>query len=235
MRNIAVLDVETTGIDPNVDVAIEVAVALFDVEHACVVRSMSTLIECDRNPAFRINEIPVTLLAGGYHRASVWEEVNDFFIYPADAVVAYQAEFDRAFVPKALQTLRPWICARQDLVWELQKKPGGSLTSLALDYGLGVASAHRAMADVDTLCRILRRVSEMSPNEDDSLTNRLKRASAPKGIFQALVSYEERDLAKAAGFNWNGTTRTWTRRLPLDFEKTLGGFTFRTRLLEELP
>lgn len=62
MKNILLLDTETTGTDESA-VCIEVAVALYSVEHAAVTRSYSSLIQHGTNEAEHINRIPVGLLA----------------------------------------------------------------------------------------------------------------------------------------------------------------------------
>jgi hypothetical protein len=35
-------------------------------------------------------------------------------------------------------------------------------------------------------------------------------------VFQALVSYDDRELAKKAGFRWNKEVKQWQKKLPCD-------------------
>jgi DNA polymerase-3 subunit epsilon len=74
MKNVLILDTETTGLDSFADRAIEVAVILYSVEHATVRAAFSALIAHDRNPAVRINRIPpAALVDAEAYRASLGE------------------------------------------------------------------------------------------------------------------------------------------------------------------
>ena len=127
----------------------------------------------------------------------------------ADAILAHSAQFDRGFVPADLRDSKPWICTKDDLEWPRATKPGQSLVTLALDHGIGVATAHRALADCDLIARLLSRVAELGTD----LPLFLARGLRPRATYQAMVSYDDRELAKAAGFSWDGASRRWTRRM----------------------
>jgi DNA polymerase-3 subunit epsilon len=227
MDNILILDTETTGLIPGTDHAIEVAVAIYDLEHACMVRSFSSLIESDTNPAEPINNIPVGVLATAYMRESVWGEVLDWASV-TDAIVAHRAEFDYGFSPAALQKAKPWVCSKFDLKWPKQTRLGGGLVPLALEHGLGVATAHRAMSDVELLCRLFTRAHELG----EDLRAMMAYGMRPKAKIEALVSFKEKDLAKAAGFQWDGDQKTWTRTMAIADAEALP---FKWRNLDAAP
>jgi DNA polymerase-3 subunit epsilon len=48
---VLILDVETTGLDPKADQAIEVGAILYSVEHATTLAAASTLIRSESNAA----------------------------------------------------------------------------------------------------------------------------------------------------------------------------------------
>jgi DNA polymerase-3 subunit epsilon len=209
MKRFLILDTETTGLDPAVDRVVEVAAILYSVEHATTERAFSSLIRGDSNAAESINRIPVAALAGAWMAEPVWSTVFDMAEY-ADAIVAHRAEFDRGFAPPPLKGA-PWICSKFDLEWP-RGKPGASLVQLALDHDLGVAYAHRAMADCDLLARLFTRARELGAN----LPAMLERGLRPKTNVIALVSYDDRELAKKAGFQWDAGSRQWHRRMVLE-------------------
>ena len=222
MKRVLILDTETTGVDPLEHAVIEVAVCLFDLELACPIASFATILAAFANEAEAINGIPVALLErGGVHH--VWEKVEEMASF-ADAFVAHFADFDRGFVaskfPAATQL--PWVCSANDIDWP---RPAGSLSllALALSHGVGVVSAHRALADVDTLARLLARAHELTPG---CLAPMMMRGTRPKAKFQALVSFDEKDLAKAAKFQWDGGTKRWTRTMAIE---DAGKLSFPTR------
>lgn len=214
---ILILDTETTGLDPKTDAVVEVAVAVFHLPSACVVRQSSFLVLPPTgepsNSMQRVNRIPVEAIrACGMQSENAWEHV-DKIASTCSAVLAHNAPFDLGFVPVSEDTYLvrnlPWIDTKEDVAWPLANKPGESLVNLTLAHGLGIGHAHRAMADVDMLCRLLTRCHEMGHDLQKMLANALR----PKAVFQALVSYDDREKAKGAGFHWIPDAKAWTRRM----------------------
>lgn len=224
MRRLLILDTETTGLDPSTDRAVEVAVILYSVEHATVLSAFSTLIEGDGNAAEAINRIPAAALCSAGLLALPWLTVQAMAGH-ADAIVAHNAEFDRGFVPVELRDALPWVCSKGDIAWPKQTRPEPSLVALALEHDLGVAYAHRAMADCDLIARLFTRSRELGAD----LPAMLARAMRPKADFVALVSYDDRDKAKAAGFRWEPATKQWRRRMAVEDAAALP---FRVRQVE---
>lgn len=219
IRYAAILDTETTGTDPSRDRTIEVAVMLFDVKHAQSVASFSSLIKGDSNEAFEVNGIPPAMLPEAREPERVWSAAR-WIIDPAQLVIAHNAEFDRQFVP---DLGKPWVCSENDIKWPGRAR-GGSLIHLALSLGLGVSSAHRAMADVDTLGRILTRLAETG----NALEPMLLHAMRPKVMCHSLAPFEKKDEVKAAGFRWDADRKVWWRRMPLEDTEALS---FKVRVM----
>lgn len=219
LRYALILDTETTGFDPKQDAIIEIAVTLFDLKHAQPVQSYASLIRCDRNEAESVNGIPVPMLKVAQDLGDAWVTVLHLVrgckeVAGAQVVIAHNAEFDRQFVP---DLGLPWVCSEEDIRWPHREARAGSLAHLALSLGLGVASAHRAMADVDTLCRIFTRLAEQGTD----LPKLIAHAMRPKATFYALVPYEKKDLAKEHGFRWDPDLKEWWRRMAVADTKAL--------------
>lgn len=221
MRNCLIIDVETTGLDPAVDRVIEVGVVLYSVTHGTVLESFSSLLVGEGNAAEAINRIPEAALADGRDFDDAWMHVNALAA-DAGAIVAHSAEFDRSFSPIALRTQLPWVCSKNDIAWPRQQQPGQSLVSLALAHDLGVAVAHRALADCDLIARLFTRSRELGADLGAMLT----RAMRPKATFVALVPFERKDEAKAAGFTWAADRKQWLRTMAIEDAAALG---FATR------
>jgi len=220
IRWAAILDTETTGLNPDVDRTIEVAVMLFDVKHAQSVASFSSLIKGEAsNAAEQINGIPPAMLPEAREAERVWACVR-WIIEPAQVVIAHNSEFDRKFTP---ELDKPWVDSENDIAWPGRAR-GGSLVQLALSLGLGVASAHRAMADVDTLARILTRLAEMGHDLEPVLV----RAMRPKVRCHSLAPFEQKDVVKAAGFRWDADRKVWWRDMPLE---DTGELAFKVRVV----
>lgn len=226
MKRILILDTETSGTDATKDHIVEVAAILYDLEHACSVESWSSLVCAPSNAAESINRIPVGVLAELGEEFKLGEVMDNLRAAAAwaGAIVAYSAEFDRAFVEIAnggplLQERAfgedeappiPWVCAMNDLEWPKASGGGRSLVALALGHDLGVSHAHRALTDCDLLARLFGRARELGAD----LPSMLRRGLRPKVRVIARVSYAERDKAKAAGFQWDG--KVWARLMPAE-------------------
>lgn len=215
IRNLIIIDLETTGLEEDAT-AIEVAVSLFSVPHRAVIRSFSSLILGDSNPAEGINGIPAALLAEGTKAEDVWRGIAKMGAR-ADAVCAHNAAFDSRFVPASVFDSKPWICSCEDLLWPRAERIGMGLVPLALAHGLGVASAHRASVDVDILSRLLSRVAEMGVDLQEFLARGLR----PKALFtlaDTRFDAARNETAGNLGFRWNKpeAPRQWSRRMAIE-------------------
>jgi len=223
IRYVAILDTETTSLEPPpAGRTIEVAVMLYDIKLAQPVASYASLICNDgneeygmpANPAEAINGIPGSMLADAPDADVVWRCMR-WLISLAEVIIAHNAAFDRQFCP---DLGRPWLCSENDIQWPGRTR-GGSLVQLALSMGLGVASAHRAMSDVDTLARIFTRSAEKGCD----LEAMIRHGMRPKKLFYAQVPYEKRQLAKDAGFRWDEAKhgKNWYREMAVEDTKGL--------------
>ena len=238
-------DVETSGVDFDAGHrVIEVAAALFDTKYASVIEGFSALIKHDSNDAETINSIqPGLLLEHGDEPGSVWDRFLRLGS-EADCFCAYNEAFDRGFISKSIEALvgsdvlenwepsKPWVDAMNDVQWGTAGSK--SLTSVALALGLGVASAHRAMADVELMARCFARLADIEkvewleregrPGDGDFLEPIFRLGMRPKVRVVAQVSYEQRELAKNSGFMWNPDRREWFRLMA---KEDVGSLPFR--------
>lgn len=216
------VDSETSGLDPKADALIEIGAVWWSIEHASVIESWSTLVQHTSNAAEAVNRIPAPLLRRGMDRGAALERLR---IYAAmsGVIVAHRAEFDRGFLG---ELGRPWVCSKFDLAWPLGK-PGDHLVHLALAHGVAITSAHRALTDCMILARLFERVAEMGHDIRAMLT----RAMRPKALFAASVSYDDREKAKSAGFQWQPAEKQWTRRMAVEDAGALG---FPVRKLQDI-
>lgn len=206
---ILILDTETTGLDAATDRVVEVACIRYSLTHATVLRSYSSLIRGESNAAEAVNRIPASALVDAPEPARVWAAVRSL-ADGVDCIVAHNADFDREFVVDSLRSI-PWVCSRSQMEWP-RGKQGDSLVNLTLAPGLGVATAHRAMADCDMLARLFTRAAEMGVD----LGAMVARGMRPSAVFVALAPYEQKDVVKAAGFSWDGERKEWRRRMAVE-------------------
>ncbi len=208
-ENILILDTETTGLDNENDDCLEVGSILFNVKSRSVLAQQSFLLPVKNNNAEKINNIPaeITRLPQPLSEAIKYFES---LVRVSDVIVAHNAEFDmKWFGCKKLPRIeKPWICSMDDIPWpadrQLKRRP--SVRDLALAYGVPVWNAHRALTDCIYLAEVFIRCRE--------LEKLLIRALEPKVLIRAEISYEDRYLAKNAGFRWNDAIKgAWSRKM----------------------
>jgi DNA polymerase-3 subunit epsilon len=212
IRRCVIVDTETTGLDPKTNEIIEVGAILYSVEHRTSLISFSTLQYAAENAAENINGISAASLADIEQRYPLnLGTIIDPLLADAEVIVAHHAEFDRQWFAGAWHA-KPWLCTAFDFHWPKQTRDGSGLVSLALAHGIGVGSAHRALADCQMIASLFDRMHFFGAD----LQQMFARAMRPKATFQALVSFEQKDLAKDAGFKWDGATKKWTRRMAIE-------------------
>jgi DNA polymerase-3 subunit epsilon len=128
----------------------------------------------------------------------------------ADLLVAHNAAFDQQWfgMGHLPTTDLPWLCSMEDMRWpkEKQLRSRPSVRDLALAYEIPVWAAHRALSDCIYLAEVFRRC--------DQLDQLIERGLEPRSLMRAQISYDDRQLAREAGFRWNDPVKgAWTRRL----------------------
>lgn len=208
MKLVAIVDTETSGLDPKTGELLEVAVALWSFDLG-LVHAGSIPVRAEANAAQAVNGIPLRLVQDFGWNPDASKDWVRRMTAGADAVVAHNADFDRQWLPELAE--RPWICTCNDVTWPAPVQ-SRSLTAIALAHGVGVVDAHRALTDVMTLVRLFEAVQARG----HSVRELLQAGLRPKATFRALVSYDDREKAKAEGFRWDAGRKVWVRKMAID-------------------
>jgi DNA polymerase-3 subunit epsilon len=209
LERLLILDTETTALRPEDGDCIEVGAVLFAVASRAVLTQVSFLLPCQENGAEAINGIPAAVT----RLAQPWREALHCFmamVDQADAILAHNAAFDRQWFGRgALPALdKPWICSMEDIRWPREKnlRAAPSVRDLAIAHGVPVWAAHRALTDCTYLVQVFERCQD--------LEGLLQAACEPRRLYRAQLSYNDRHLAKEAGFRWNEPVPgAWSKRL----------------------
>ena len=208
-KQLLIIDVETTGLEPDLFECLEVGAILFSVPHRSVLSQLSFLLPVSAHPAVAVNGInPLAT-----QEPQPWQQcllLLDAMARDAQLAVAHNASFDRRWFGCGVlpELFMPWLCTMEDIAWpkSLGLRPRPSLRDLALAFAVPVWAAHRALTDCIYLAQVFERC--------DDLESMLLEALEPRQLYRAQVSYSQRQLAKDAGFRWNEPVRgAWTRRL----------------------
>ncbi len=209
LENCLILDTETTGLDPENGNCIEVGSILFNITNRSILAQQSFLLPVLVNEAEAINHIPAVVS----QLPQPWQEGLGYFkslVDSSDLIVAHNAIFDKQWfgIGQLPFIDKPWVCTMEDISWpsELQLRNRPSVRDLALAHGVPVWAAHRALTDCIYIAEVFQRCTD--------LEILLKQGLEPRRLMRAEVSYEQRHLAKQAGFRWNEPIKgAWTRRL----------------------
>ena len=211
-ERLLIVDTETTGLSPAKGRCIEVGAVLFHVPSRAVLSQVSFLLPCSSNPAQRVNGIAaeVTRLEQPREQSLACLEA---MATAAEVLVAHNAAFDRQwFGREELPDLeRPWLCSMEDIRWPAERhlRATPSVRDLALAYGVPVWAAHRALTDCIYIAQVFER--------EEQLETLLQQALLPRKLYRARLPYDQRHLAKEAGFRWNEAVQgAWSKRLTED-------------------
>lgn len=240
-------DVETTGLDPDEHLITEIGAVVWDVERKAPVKLLSTLVDHSKDGAMDIpDEIvkitgitPEMIKLFGLHSEFVIARIYEFLAGVPEldgryVFVAHNAPFDRAFLAKFMElngysrelfTDPTWVDTKVDLDYGPDQKVR-SLGYLAADHGFLNPYPHRAVCDVLAMFKI---VSMYDPDQI------LEWAKSPLRRLHAMVSFEDKEKAKALGYKWLPAKRTWEKEvkeihLKQETDKALKAG-FKTRLL----
>jgi DNA polymerase-3 subunit epsilon len=213
IHNVMIIDVESSGVDPQKDTLLEVGAVLWNVEQCAVIGAWSELVSNPPvNAAYSINRIPPALLNVRGVASIIQVQLRlAALIARADVLIAHNADFDRGFLQANGVDFqgRPWICSMDDLEYP-RPTSSRALTAIALAHDVGIVQAHRALADCMLLARLFERVAEL----DVDLPQFFARGLRPKTLVVADVSKANRQLAKDAHFVWDRLVPMhWARRM----------------------
>ena len=213
-----VVDVETTGVNAQVDELIEIALLPFVATAAGRLVSVEAAVRMLRDPGGPIPS-EITSLTGITDEMVAGQALDipriSALIDAAHVVIAHNAAFDRVVVERYVQAAQNarWGCSQRDVEWKAHGFTTQKLEWLLYTHlGRFNASAHRAGADCAAALAILVApfTDGSSPLRDlldavKSVTTRLWATNAP---------FEAKDALKARGYSWNdgsdGRPKAWS-------------------------
>lgn len=214
-RIAAVIDTETTGLDPSQDRIIEVAIQrlIFDGRGQIVEveRSSAWLEDPQRPLSTTITDL--TGLRDGDLRGSRFDDdVIVESLREADLIIAHNAAFDRPFMDRRFPRLgnASWACSLSQLDWRSLGYDGRTLGHLLLQSGR-FFDGHRAMNDTQALTTLL---GTLAPDGRTILSHLLDRCEQDSIRFEAIgAPFEAKNALKARGYRWDGGRRIWSREV----------------------
>ncbi len=235
MRILA-FDLETTGLNIGTDRITEIGYALYDAGNPIPMQVRSNFIKQEQPLSDLIKEltgITDELLAEfGRDRAEVLEEfIDDLHKWKVELCVTHNGlYFDIPFIEAELKACNlilpplPQADTKIDLPMEKELKHT-NLVNMAAEHGFLNPFPHRAVFDALTCGKLFMQYP---------LSKILEVVHSPIVEVRAVVSYDDKDKAKAAGYFWDGPRKYWLKRMRLaNFEKERNKCNFQVVVLGE--
>ena len=211
-----ILDVETTGLDPNRDEVIELAMVKFRYSERDEVTGVSDIFQSFNEPSLPVPP-KITELTGITDAMVAGHKIDatavGAFVADANIVIAHNAKFDRPFAEKAWSIFvqRRWACSLAEIDWPKYGFGGAKLAYLLADMGY-FHDAHRAVDDCQALLEILARpLPGASATALATLLEQARRKTFR--IWAENSPFDLKDKLKARGYRWNdgsdGRPKSW--------------------------
>ncbi len=215
MTKIAVIDVETTGLDPLTSKIIEVAIVKMSI--------------CDRTGALLHIEQPqswlenpdeplsgeIEALTGLTDRDLFGQKFDDEVILAAlndaDIICAHNAAFDYSHLIRRFPSIENgWACSMKDIAWRQDHNLGClglSVGALLTSAGYFAAEAHRAGPDTWATAMLLVMPAADGRTRAAHMVDAARRATVR--LFAKGAPYSVKDSLRAAGYRWSAKERAW--------------------------
>jgi DNA polymerase-3 subunit epsilon len=211
-----VVDVETTGVEPEQHKIIELALRRFRFDAAGVIVKLDRSHAWLQDPGAPLDK-EIAALTGLTDANLAGQAIDDAaatkLLNSAAVVIAHHAAFDRRFVERRLPEASglAWACSCHEIDWQAAGFHGVGLGWLLAQAGYFFNGAHRAGSDVDAVIALLR--LEL-PSGGTALKELIATASAPSWEIRAVgAHFDVKDALKGRGYRWHDPTRTWRREV----------------------
>ena len=218
-----IVDVETTGLDFEIDEVIELGMMKFSFSRSGEIGEFFAEYKSLNAPKSKIPP-SVTKLTGigdaDVSGCKIATDDVDSFIAGSALVIAHNAAFDRPFCeglsPKFAEL--SWACTATEVDWGSEGIAGSRLEYIANSFGR-FYEAHRAIDDCNAVANVL---TFRLPISGELVLDALLRAArrTETRVFAEGAPYEVRIPLKRMGYRWNdgqnGFPRSWWKDVGSD-------------------
>jgi DNA polymerase III subunit epsilon len=204
------VDTETTGLDPDSDEIVELAMLSFDYAVDGTFVSPAATFDQLRDPGRPISS-EVAALTGITDEMVCGKSIAPaevaLFLEGAALVIAHNSSFDRLFCERFFPVFaeKPWACSLREVDWKAEGFDSAKLSQLANACGL-FFDGHRALNDCEAALELLSRPLPRSGRTGLSVL--LESARRSRWRIRAVGSpFHRRDVLKQRGYRWEGADR----------------------------
>ena len=211
------LDLETTGLDPERDEIIELAMVPFRYSNDGRIFEVHEAFDELREPSSGTIPEEITRITGITDEMVRGKTVNSERVAeiaaPAALIIAHNANFDRKFAEKTFDifSTKAWACSMTQIPWKQELFEGMKLEYLSMKSGF-FYDAHRAETDCHAGVELLSKPLPQSGTL--ALQALLEEARTPTcRVWAENAPFDFKDMLKARGYRWNdgndGRPKSW--------------------------
>ncbi len=202
-----ILDLETTGLDPETDEIIEIGILEFGVIAGQEPRilNMYSLLQEPQEPLSETIEKLTGLNTSVLKNHKIDWKIIESSLSRASIVIAHNAAFDRGFIKRRSELAHlslHWGCSQKHIDWYGRGFRTRSLNYLACDHGYVNPFAHRALFDCATTFRLIT----------PYLSELIDKSYEKEYLLVALQApFARKDMLKERGYQWEPKRRAWVK------------------------
>jgi DNA polymerase-3 subunit epsilon len=216
------LDTEATGLNPDTDKIIELALVPFEYDAEGRIYRILPAYNALQDPGVPISAF-ITSITGITDEMVAGQAIDldevARFLANASLVIAHNARFDRPFVESlypGFETVA-WACSIADVNWNEEGFEGVKLEYLGYKYGF-FYEGHRATIDCQAGIELL---SQRLPGGERVMKRLLDYAGRTDiRLWAERAPFVKKDLLKQRGYRWSsggeGIRKAWYKDLPED-------------------
>ena len=202
-----IVDLETTGLDPEKDKIIEIGIIEFGIREDFTPHLLSSYSELQDPKVLldkkikEISHIDDFMLK---EKNIDWQKVSQLFA-TSSIVIAHNVDFDRSFLLKIKQIKElniHWGCSQKHIDWNKHGYQTSALNYLAADHGFVNPFAHRALFDCATTFRLI------SPYLKELIDRSFQKETK---ILAYSAPFKAKDKLKEQGYRWDSKERVWNK------------------------
>lgn len=217
-RCVAIVDLETSGLDPDEDKIIELALMLAWVDDEGRILNHTPPRVWREDPGVPLAP-EIKRLTGLTDEDLAGQAIDDDMVLAllrrADLLIAHNASFEIAWLERHYPELRgaAWACSMRDVDWLVAGFDGRAQQHLLAQTGW-FSDAHRADLDVWSLFWLARQVGadSIGDRERSHMSRLLKGADRSTVLVQAKgAPFAAKDWLRGRGYRWNAPEKCWQK------------------------
>lgn len=219
LRTAAILDTETTSLDPATGSIIELAICPVTFDRRGRIVAIGAVNDWLEDPGHPLPP-EIVRLTGLYDHDLAGQRIDDAkvidLLSSADLIVAHNARFDAAWIERRYPDLagKAWCCSLTDIDWRGFGYEGRQLGALLGEVAGFFNARHRADADVAALVALL---AAMLPSGRTACSEMILASQRPAiRVTADGAPFEVKDRLKERGYRWDQKIRRWWKEVTIN-------------------